>query len=220
MTLQEFLFRLALAILLGGIVGYERDVQGRPAGFRTNMFVCIGSALFTMVSFHANTGDPGRIAAQIVSGIGFLGGGTILKMEYSIRGLTTAACMWFVAAIGMLCGIGWRHEAVITTLSVMAVMAVARRAEQYMPHRYAYRISLTADSDEHIRRIRQFAADSGDLRLTAITLAHKSAAETIKIIITIELSTRAGQVEGELTLARRLQDNGLLGSNFAIECAS
>lgn len=220
MDLQDFLLRLALAILLGGIIGYERDVQGRPAGFRTNMFVCIGSALFTMISFYASKGDPGRIAAQVVSGIGFLGGGTILKMEYSIRGLTTAACMWFVAAIGMLCGIGWRYEAIYATISVMTIMVIARRAEQCMPHRYAYRISLTAISHEHVDRLTRYATDCGDLRLTALTIAHESAAETFKIIVTIELSTRAGQVEGELMLARRLRENNLIGNNFVIECAS
>jgi putative Mg2+ transporter-C (MgtC) family protein len=101
-------FKLLLAGLLGGFVGYEREVHEHPAGLRTHILVCMGAAVFTLVSLSFGPGisDPARIAAQIVSGIGFLGAGAILRQGNIVRGLTTAASLWTVAAIGMAVGIG------------------------------------------------------------------------------------------------------------------
>jgi len=105
--------KLILAAVFGGIVGYEREVHEHPAGLRTHILVCMGSALITMVSVSLRPGagdppigDPGRIAAQIVSGIGFLGAGTILRQGNIVRGLTTAASLWTVAGIGIAVGVG------------------------------------------------------------------------------------------------------------------
>jgi putative Mg2+ transporter-C (MgtC) family protein len=100
--------KLALALLLGGLVGIERERSERPAGLRTHMLVCVGSALITLVSIGVATvpGDRTRIAAQIVSGIGFLGAGTIFRAGGSVRGLTTAAGLWVVAGIGMAVAAG------------------------------------------------------------------------------------------------------------------
>jgi putative Mg2+ transporter-C (MgtC) family protein len=123
---DEELLRLAVAAGLGGAVGLERELREREAGLRTHLVVCVGSALFTLVSaygFHAfmvNGGnlvrtDPTRIAAQIVSGIGFLGAGAIIRQGFSVRGLTTAATLWLVAAIGMACGAGYYVPALLAT---------------------------------------------------------------------------------------------------------
>jgi putative Mg2+ transporter-C (MgtC) family protein len=123
---DEELLRLAIAAGLGGAVGLERELREREAGLRTHLVVCVGSALFTLVSaygFHAfmvNGGnlvrtDPTRIAAQIVSGIGFLGAGAIIRQGFSVRGLTTAATLWLVAAIGMACGAGYYVPALLAT---------------------------------------------------------------------------------------------------------
>src|SRR3954463_11629043 len=109
--------RLALAAALGGAIGFERELRDREAGFRTHMLVCVGSALFTIVSAYGFSdfltsgdqvirADPTRIAAQIVTGIGFLGAGAIIRQGVSIRGLTTAATLWVAAAIGMASGAG------------------------------------------------------------------------------------------------------------------
>jgi putative Mg2+ transporter-C (MgtC) family protein len=95
---------LFLSWFLGGIIGWQREAQGRAAGLRTHMLVCSGSCLITLVSF--GTHDPGRIAAQIVTGIGFLGAGVILRRGVSVRGLTTAATVWVVAGIGIAVGAG------------------------------------------------------------------------------------------------------------------
>jgi putative Mg2+ transporter-C (MgtC) family protein len=122
----EVLLRVGLAAALGGVLGLERELREREAGLRTHLLVSVGSALFTLVSaygFHAflSSGqsviraDPTRIAAQIVTGIGFLGAGAIIRQGFSVRGLTTAATLWVVAAIGLAAGAGYYSAAVITT---------------------------------------------------------------------------------------------------------
>jgi putative Mg2+ transporter-C (MgtC) family protein len=127
---EESLLRLALAAAFGGAVGLEREFREREAGFRTHMLVSVGSALFTIASaygfrdFLLQGGplvrtDPTRIAAQIVTGIGFLGAGAIIRQGLSVRGLTTAATLWVVAAIGLTTGAGYYSAAAITTLLVL-----------------------------------------------------------------------------------------------------
>ncbi|TML72259.1 MAG: magnesium transporter MgtC [Actinobacteria bacterium] len=135
----EALVRLALAAFLGGAIGFERELREREAGLRTHMLVAIGSALFTIVSaygFHefltsgANVvrADPTRIAAQIVTGIGFLGAGAIIRQGLSVRGLTTAATLWVVAALGLAAGAGYYSGAVITTALVLFALYPLRIA--------------------------------------------------------------------------------------------
>ncbi len=126
----EILFRVGLAAVLGGAIGFERELREREAGLRTHMLVSVGAALFTLVSAFAWTDwqfsnasgivfDPTRIAAQVVTGIGFLGAGAIIRQGLSVRGLTTAATLWVVAAIGMAAGAGFYSAAVITTVLVL-----------------------------------------------------------------------------------------------------
>ena len=120
---EEALLRLALAAALGGAVGLEREFREREAGFRTHMLVSLGSALFTIAGAygfhdlltHGSSIDPTRVAAQIVTGIGFLGAGAIIRQGVAVRGLTTAATLWVVAAIGLTSGAGYYSAAVITT---------------------------------------------------------------------------------------------------------
>ena len=126
----EELLRVLAAGALGGAIGLERELREREAGLRTHLLVAVGAALFTLVSaygfsefeFSARNGityDPTRIAAQIVTGIGFLGAGAIIRHGWSVRGLTTAASLWVVAAIGIACGAGYYSAAVITTALVL-----------------------------------------------------------------------------------------------------
>jgi putative Mg2+ transporter-C (MgtC) family protein len=126
----EVVLRVALAAGLGGAIGLERELREREAGLRTHMLVSVGAALFTLVSAYAWTDwrfstaeglvfDPTRIAAQVVSGIGFLGAGAIIRQGLSIRGLTTAATLWVVAAIGMAAGVGYYEAAIVTTALVL-----------------------------------------------------------------------------------------------------
>jgi len=123
----DLLGSLLLAALLGGAIGWEREHAHKPAGLRTNILICMGAALIAdlshRVAISAGTpADPGRIAAQIVSGVGFLGAGTIIQARGSVTGLTTAATMWVVAAIGMAVGFGAHVEAVGTTLLALLVL--------------------------------------------------------------------------------------------------
>ena len=133
LTAGEILVRLVVAALLGGAIGAERELRDREAGFRTHLLVSVGAALFTLVSAYAWTDwgfsqraglvfDPTRIAAQIVTGIGFLGAGAIIRQGLSIRGLTTAATLWVVAAIGMASATGYYWAAIATTVLVLVTL--------------------------------------------------------------------------------------------------
>ena len=116
-----FAVKLAISLLLGAIIGVERELRNKPAGISTHCFVIGGACLFTVVSLAADPNSPARIAAQIVSGVGFIGAGMILKSENnSVRNLTTAAAVWFAAAIGMAIGLGW--YAIAAMASIYAVI--------------------------------------------------------------------------------------------------
>jgi len=119
---------------VAAVIGLERELHRQPAGFRTHSLVALGAALFTIVSAYGFAGDgvdPTRIAAQIVSGIGFIGAGTILQHRGNIRGLTTAASLWSVAAIGMAAGAGLLVMAVIGTVLILVVLALLDRVAAF-----------------------------------------------------------------------------------------
>ncbi|HHW09536.1 MAG TPA: MgtC/SapB family protein [Firmicutes bacterium] len=144
-TYGEIVLRLFTAVVLGGLVGLERESHGRPAGFRTHILVCLGSSLIMILSIYGfaslsaadggfRTYDPGRLAAQIVSGIGFLGAGTILKEGATIRGLTTAASLWVIAAIGMAVGAGAYFAALATTFFItLTLWAFSKLEHSFAP---------------------------------------------------------------------------------------
>jgi len=114
--------RLLLAAVLGGIIGLEREVHGKPAGLRTNMFICLGSALFTILSAELaaeSGGDPTRVASQLIPGIGFIGAGSIIRARGSVTGLTTAATIFVLASIGMAAGAGRHATALFMTLVIL-----------------------------------------------------------------------------------------------------
>jgi putative Mg2+ transporter-C (MgtC) family protein len=135
----DLLGRLALAVLLGGIVGVERELSGKPAGLRTNILICLGSALLMDLSItigmtdgNVRIGDPARIAAQVVTGVGFLGAGTIMQARGEVVGLTTAATIWVVAAIGLAVGAGHRAKAIAAALLVTLVLTALGWLERWM----------------------------------------------------------------------------------------
>lgn len=123
----NFLGQIVLALALGGIVGWQRHKIGAAAGMRTFALVSAGAALFTLLSVDAFSSDPGRVAGPIITGIGFLGAGTIIHKSGGIEGLTTAAGLWAVAAIGMAIGVGWYGQAVIATGLVFLTLMSKRR---------------------------------------------------------------------------------------------
>lgn len=136
----EMVLRILLAFALGALLGWERERAGRPAGLRTFMMVSAGSAAFTLVSIYGfddlgTVRDPGRVAAQIVTGIGFLGAGTIWRTPSTVRGLTTAATIWFAAALGMMAGVGLYVVATLTAMlgfiCLQWLRAPARRSGRF-----------------------------------------------------------------------------------------
>src|ERR1700728_5059555 len=125
--------RLLLAGLLGGLVGLERELRHKPAGLRTNMLVCFGAALFTIISYVMAgevTGDHTRIAAQIIPGIGFIGAGVVIRERGAVMGITSAATIFVIAAVGMACGAGMPVTAVFTTLLLLVALVLLGVAEE------------------------------------------------------------------------------------------
>jgi putative Mg2+ transporter-C (MgtC) family protein len=136
-TFLETCFRLILATILCGVIGYEREYRHKPAGIRTNMLVGLGTATMTIVSIEitqfagpSNVIDISRIASTILTGIGFIGAGTIIHSHDGVKGLTTAASIWVVAAIGLAVGMGFYLLASITTILALITLAVIRKEEK------------------------------------------------------------------------------------------
>jgi uncharacterized membrane protein YhiD involved in acid resistance len=133
----ELLLEMGLAVVLGGLVGLERELRNKPAGLRTNILICLGCAVFSDLSHRlgGEGGDPGRIAAEMVAGLGFLGAGAILHARGDVIGLTTAATVWVVAAIGMALGFGAYLDATAATVLVLMVLSVLGRVETRLGRR-------------------------------------------------------------------------------------
>jgi putative Mg2+ transporter-C (MgtC) family protein len=155
LTPYEIIARLLLGTLFGGVIGFERQIHGRPAGFRTHILVCIAAVLIMLVSEYYQylssidpsyiRVDPGRIAAGALAGVGFIGAGVVLKAGLSIQGLTTAACIWVVSAIGLAIGSGLYLAGTATFLITIFTLALLRIAETKMP-KLTYRfLTITAD---------------------------------------------------------------------------
>ncbi len=129
--------RLLAAFILGGLLGLEREWQQRPAGLRTHILVSVASSLFTILSAAAaeGGGDPARVAAGVTTGIGFIGAGTIMRHGNVVRGLTTAASLWMVAAIGVACGVGWYPAALFTTVLGLVTLGAVEWFEDLLIRR-------------------------------------------------------------------------------------
>lgn len=137
----ELVLRLLMAAALGGAIGFEREVRQKDAGLRTNILIAVGAALFTLMSIEMSEGrenaDATRIAAQIVTGIGFLGAGAIMRTRGGVQGLTTAATVWVNAAVGVAAGGGRFHLAVIATAVTLSVLLLLSPLEKWLERRYA-----------------------------------------------------------------------------------
>jgi putative Mg2+ transporter-C (MgtC) family protein len=172
MSNYEIIFKLTLACILGGLIGLERESLSRPAGFRTYTLVCVGSALAMIVSldmyfqfYRTVSADPGRIAAQVVSGIGFLGAGTIMKEGPTVSGLTTAAGLWGVACIGLAVGAGMYLPAIVTTILILFVLIYFAKFEQHFKGMRVYKglLLVTKDQPGQVGMIGSVLGDLGVL---------------------------------------------------------
>lgn len=126
------ILHIVVSIICGGMIGFEREYRNKTAGFRTIILICLGSTIFTMVSVNAGLGTDDRIAANIITGIGFIGAGVIFKDNVSISGLTTAAVIWIAAAIGMVVGIGYYQLALLFSVVVLFILSVFNYIEAWI----------------------------------------------------------------------------------------
>jgi putative Mg2+ transporter-C (MgtC) family protein len=219
----EVLLRVALAGVLGGAIGAERELRERGAGLRTHMLVAIGAALFTLVSAYGWTDfrfstpqgivfDPTRIAAQIVTGIGFLGAGAIIRQGLSIRGLTTAATLWVVAAIGLAAGAGYYSAAVITTVLVLVALWPLRTL--------AYRLFSRMRSEQARLVVDLRAGETGAPLLEVLEatgmrptqLEFEEEAGRRRVGVQVELPPGADQTS---VIARLMEREGIVGAEWA-----
>ncbi|PMB01818.1 magnesium transporter MgtC [Fischerella thermalis CCMEE 5273] len=205
----ETAIRLLIATLLGGLIGWERERNNHPAGFRTHILVCTGSALIMLISIYGFAPfmqesqvrfSPDRIAAQVVSGIGFLGAGTILRQGFTVSGLTTAASLWVVAAIGLAVGCGLHFEAAFTTVIALVSLELLNRVEGVLFQRKRLKViriqaqdqpGLLGELSTAVGRdgtsIRQVHIDEGgeevvEITLTLRLLPNKDVAEVLETV--------------------------------------
>ena len=163
----ELFLRLVLSCVLGGIIGYERQSRRKSAGLRTNVLVCLGSCLIMVMSIGLyqdvegkTNADPARLAAQVVSGIGFLGAGAIMKEGLSVTGLTTAACLWVVAGVGLAVGAGFYTGALISTGLVFVTLGRLSRLDEWVDHEKNLSLNIhTVDRPGQLMRISRCLED-------------------------------------------------------------
>jgi putative Mg2+ transporter-C (MgtC) family protein len=192
LLLTDFIFRLLVAFVMGSLIGVERHWRQRRAGLRTNTLVAMGSALFIMLSAKI-TGDasPSRIAAQIVSGIGFLGAGVIMKEGLNVRGLNTAATLWCSAAVGSLAGMGFWAESTVATLAVLGAHLVLRPVGQRINRhsapdsasvtQYLFRLTCRPEAENHIRVLLLHTLSGSSLQLRSLESTHDELTQHTRI---------------------------------------
>ncbi|GAA4482537.1 MgtC/SapB family protein [Rhodococcus olei] len=200
MSTVEMAARIGLGLALGAAVGLERQWRSRMAGVRTNALVSLGATLFVLLgaySFDGPGADPTRVAAQIVSGIGFLGAGVIMKQGSSVTGLNTAATLWAAAAVGALAGTGMYWVAVIGAAGIMLVNTALRPVSRLLDHipsqdaaddsaEYVFEVSCRRDVESHVREVLSKSVQRHDLRLKS--LRSRQALTPGEVTIVAELS--------------------------------
>ncbi len=155
-SLLDITIKIFFSIFLGGLVGLEREIKHKPAGLRTNILICLGSTIIMIVSLnlskiYGSIVDPSRIAAQVVTGIGFIGAGAIIRARGSVHGLTTAATIWVIAGIGLAIGNGYYSTAIISTFVVMIILNLGTRLEKrFKPETDIYRYNIISVNIESV----------------------------------------------------------------------
>ena len=213
--------RLLLASLLGAMIGLEREIHGRTAGFRTHLLVSLGSALFMAVSIslYREYGDfsgklpvgvdPGRVAAQVVTGIGFLGAGAIIRDKASVRGLTTAACLWIAAAIGLACGAGlYLLPILVAAIALISLVALKKIEGVLARDRYAMLKVESDDVEGQLDRIIQ-AVEAIGFKLTPYGIERKANG-----VVTFELQVK---MHGKSISTETIDQISILGGVKRVE---
>ena len=198
----EFILRITIAAILGGIIGMEREYRSKEAGLRTHFLVALGSALFMIISAYGFEGalissehrlDVSRIAAQVVTGIGFIGAGTIIFQKHMVKGLTTAAGLWVTAAIGLTCGSGMYMLAVSSTVLVL----ISLEAFNWFLHRFGRRtinVVFSSPSQENIRMILDNLRNEG-MELDSYSMKETHIASGIAYRVTMDIKVKRDKYE-------------------------
>ena len=203
----EFILRLFVAAILGGAIGLERGYRAKEAGFRTHFLVALGSALFMIISQYGFMGilsnqginirlDPSRIAAQVVSGIGFIGAGTIIFQKHVVRGLTTAAGLWVTAAIGMTCGSGMYFLAITATVMVLICLEVLN----YVMQRFGTRnvaITFSSPSLDFVRDVLDRFRHDG-MGIDSYNMREEDNTDNPHYTVSIEVKVRRDRYESRI----------------------
>lgn len=183
--LLSALLRIGLAVVLGGIIGYERELHGRPAGIRTHMLIALGTAVFTEVGKSIAGADPSRVASQVVTGVGFLGAGTILRIGPEIKGLTSAASIWAVAAIAMLATLGGSSAVLAVTCTALALITldlVDRLERKLVPRAHGRQLIVELQGRQYLEGV--LAAISGpDSAIEQVQIFPEATPITAKITL-------------------------------------
>lgn len=187
--------RLILGFFLGGLIGIERERHRQPAGLKTHILICTGATLLMMLSIYVpqtlvdfKNGDPGRIAAQVVTGIGFLGAGAILRLGVGVRGITTAASIWVVAAIGLCAGAGMYAAAVIATVIVLFVLLILDNVEKKIFSGKFIRCLEIYRRGEQIRTEQIFSVvENYKIEVKSVDISQSFEEKTIKVKLVVKV---------------------------------
>lgn len=210
--LGTVVFQLILACFLGGIIGWERERHGRPAGLRTHMLLCLGATLMMIISraFLPPFSDPSRIAAQIVSGVGFIGAGTILRQGSIVRGLTTAASLWAVAAIGMAIGMGGKFYGVAfaaTLIAYLTLSLINRLADRLVHPAELRTLVLTIHQGAELNPIFAVLAQQGaELRGFRQEFPESPGEQTISLYIQLQDASHAQRLTQALATLSQVSE--------------
>jgi putative Mg2+ transporter-C (MgtC) family protein len=223
MPYGEFLCRLVVAALLGGAVGLEREIHGRPAGIRTYLILSLGTALlmvlseYLLVAYQSKypglaQGDPGRIAGQAITGIGFLGAGVIIRYKDTIRGLTTAACVWLVCSVGLTVGAGfYLVGAAVTLLTLMALIGLKAGELRLRKDWFEELGVVSADLPGQVMRMEDLIVQHG---FQVVSFGLERDAEKQELKATFQVRVRAVQPQREI-LQDLLELEGVKAVNLA-----
>jgi len=211
----ELLLRLLISVLLGGIVGFERERKNRAAGLRTHVLVCLGSCLLMLLSMYGFAAfarefnvrlDPARLAAQVITGVGFLGAGTILFTGRAVIGLTTAASLWVVMAIGLATGAGfYLAAATATTMSFLVLWGLSLFQKRFIHHPVEFEVTVIMEGEEGSGdRLREVLQEAG-VRLTGLVVEDRGTDERGIREVLVRLRVRLPSVDRLMPLTERLR---------------
>lgn len=209
LVMLELFARILVAAALGGLVGLEREYIARPAGLRTHMLVSVGAALVMVVSAAlaadgTRTLDVTRIGAQVVSGIGFLGAGTIIKEGATVKGLTTAASLWAISCVGVATGAGLYVISVATTISLLGVLRLLHHTENWLRHRS---MAYVVEADRELFKTRLFSEhiENKGYRILELRAVNEKSEQTVRLYVELHFpnrlsrrDTRRSELENDL----------------------